>query len=45
LCIHRGEQMMLTLDGFMAGPNGELDWHVTDDDFAKHVAEMPNTST
>jgi len=25
---------MVTLDGFFAGPNGELDWHNTDDEFA-----------
>jgi dihydrofolate reductase len=24
---------MVTLDGFFAGPNGEIDWHVTDEDF------------
>jgi dihydrofolate reductase len=24
---------MVTLDGFFAGPNGELDWHNTDDEF------------
>lgn len=33
-------QMMVTLDGFMEGPNRELDWHVTDEDFARYVAEM-----
>lgn len=35
-------QMMVTLDGFMEGPNRELDWHVVDDDFARYVAEMEN---
>ena len=34
-------QMMFTLDGFMAGPKGALDWHVIDDDFKKYVADMP----
>jgi dihydrofolate reductase len=24
---------MVTLDGFFAGPNGEIDWHSTDDEF------------
>ena len=24
--------MMTTLDGFFAGPHGELDWHVVDGD-------------
>ncbi len=33
-------QMMVSLDGFMAGPNHELDWHVTDEDFARYVADM-----
>lgn len=33
-------QMMVSLDGFMEGPHGELDWHVTDDDFNRYVMEM-----
>lgn len=33
-------QMMMSLDGFMEGPNSELDWHVTDDEFAEYVVEM-----
>ena len=33
-------QMMVSLDGFMEGPNRELDWHVVDEDFARYVAEM-----
>jgi dihydrofolate reductase len=32
--------MMVSLDGFMEGPNGELDWHVIDEDFERYVAEM-----
>jgi dihydrofolate reductase len=24
---------MVTLDGFFAGPKGEIDWHIVDDDF------------
>lgn len=24
---------MITLDGFFAGPDGEIDWHVVDEDF------------
>lgn len=31
---------MVSLDGFMAAPNGELDWHVVGDDFNRHVADM-----
>ncbi len=33
-------QMMVSLDGFMEGPNRELDWHVVDDDFNRYVADM-----
>lgn len=25
--------MVTTLDGYVAGPNGEIDWHVVDDEF------------
>lgn len=32
--------MMTSLDGFMAGPDGELDWHVTHGEFARYVGEM-----
>jgi dihydrofolate reductase len=35
-------QMMMSLDGFMEGPNRELDWHVVDEDSARFVAEMEN---
>ena len=28
-------QMQMTLDGFVAGPEGELDWMVFDDDDEK----------
>jgi dihydrofolate reductase len=33
-------QMMVSLDGFMEGPNRELDWHVVDEDFARYVADL-----
>ena len=33
-------QMMVSLDGLMEGPNHELDWHVTGEDFARYVADM-----
>jgi dihydrofolate reductase len=36
-------QMMMSLDGFMEGPNRELDWHVTDEEFARYVADMGKT--
>lgn len=33
-------QMMVSLDGFIAGPNGELDWHHVDADFTRYVDTM-----
>lgn len=33
-------QMMVSLDGFIAGPHGELDWHQVDDDFSRYVDAM-----
>lgn len=33
-------QMMVSLDGFMEGPNRELDWHVVDDEFQRYGVEM-----
>jgi len=36
-------QMMVSLDGFMEGPNRELDWHVTDEEFGQYVADMAKT--
>ncbi len=33
-------QMMVSLDGFVAGPHGELDWHAVDDDFTRYVDTM-----
>lgn len=29
----------VTLDGYMAGPNGELDWVVRDDEVTEHSKE------
>lgn len=31
---------LVSLDGFINGPNGELDWHVIDSEFMNHVAEQ-----
>jgi len=33
-------QMMMSLDGFIEGPNREIDWFVTDEDFGRYVLEM-----
>jgi dihydrofolate reductase len=32
-------QMMVTLDGFIEGPNRELDWHVVDDEYNVYAEE------
>jgi dihydrofolate reductase len=31
---------MVTIDGFVAGPNGEIDWHRTDDEFNQFAVEQ-----
>jgi dihydrofolate reductase len=33
-------QMMVSVDGSMAGPDGELDWHIVDEDFSGYVDRM-----
>src|SRR5579864_1682729 len=35
---------MVTADGFFAGPNGEIDWHVVDHDFNEYAIAMLNTA-
>ena len=35
--------MMVTLDGFYAGPNGEIDWHVVDDEFNVFAIDQLNS--
>lgn len=32
--------MMVSLDGFTEGPNGELDWHVVDEELHRHFNEL-----
>jgi dihydrofolate reductase len=32
--------MMVTLDGFFAGPNGEIDWHVVDEEFNAYASDL-----
>ncbi len=34
---------MVTLDGFFAGPNGEIDWHVVDEEFNQYAIDLLNT--
>lgn len=34
---------MITLDGFFAGPNGEIDWHNVDDEFNVFAEEQLNS--
>lgn len=36
-------QMMVTLDGFFAGPNGEIDWHVVDEEFNEYAFNFLNS--
>ncbi|MGH7528520.1 MAG: dihydrofolate reductase family protein [Gemmatimonadales bacterium] len=33
---------MVSLDGFVEGPNRELDWHAVDEDFTRYVVDMQN---
>ena len=33
----------VTIDGFFAGPNGELDWFVWDDEMAKFSTDQLKT--
>src|SRR5689334_15159403 len=33
---------MVSLDGFFAGPNGELDWHVVDEEFNEFAIDQLN---
>jgi dihydrofolate reductase len=35
--------MMMSLDGDMEGPDRELDWHVTDDEWQRYVLDMFKT--
>jgi dihydrofolate reductase len=32
--------MMVTLDGFFAGPNGETDWHYADEEHHRYAVEL-----
>jgi dihydrofolate reductase len=37
-------QEMITVDGFFAGPNGEIDWHVVDDEFNEYAIATLDTT-
>jgi dihydrofolate reductase len=34
---------MVSLDGFFAGPNGEIDWHIVDEEFNQYAIDLLNT--
>ncbi len=34
---------MVSLDGFFSGPNGEIDWHVVNDEFFAHAINLLNS--
>ena len=31
---------LVTLDGFFAGPKGELDWHIVDEEFNQYAIDL-----
>ena len=35
---------LITLDGFFAGPNGEIDWHNVDEEFNEYATRMLNNA-
>ena len=35
--------MSVSLDGFIEGPNGELDWHMVDDELHSHFNDVLRT--
>jgi dihydrofolate reductase len=35
-------QMMVTLDGFIEGPNQEIDWHIVDKEFNNYAIDLLN---
>ena len=35
--------MMVSLDGFFAGPKGEIDWHIVDEEFNRYAVDLLNT--
>jgi dihydrofolate reductase len=37
-------QMSVSLDGYIEGPNHEIDWHLVDDEFNAYAVEMLKAS-
>lgn len=37
-------QMMISVDGFIEGPNRELDWHVVDEEFINYAVNLLNSA-
>ncbi len=35
--------MMVSLDGFVEGPNGEIDWHNVDEEFNEFAKDQLNS--
>ena len=35
--------MMVSLDGFIEGPNREIDWHIVDEEFNQYAIDLLNT--
>ncbi|TGN09703.1 hypothetical protein EHS11_11485 [Leptospira ilyithenensis] len=33
-------QMMVSLDGYHEGPDGEIDWHVVENEFNNYAADL-----
>jgi dihydrofolate reductase len=36
-------QELVSIDGFFAGPNGEIDWHNVDDEFGEYSKDFLNS--
>jgi dihydrofolate reductase len=36
--------MVVSLDGFISGPNGELDWHIPDEELHRHANEQQRSA-